>query len=107
MATANKLFNLDKYLGERHKWAATFEHLFLERDTPRTDYSYFRPIKKWTMNDVEKQRAKAINPALATEVQFICDQMGIKMCPKFKTQGPASDFLVGMTPRYIKKIQSE
>ena len=108
IATANRLFGLDHYLGERHKWSATFDHIFLERDSPRMDAPEFERAKTWTIEDVKFQASKALKQdhVLMIQVRFMCDFLEIAGCPIFETQGEASRFLIERMPHYMSKIRS-
>jgi len=108
IATANKLFGLDQYLGDRHKWSATFEDLFVQREAVRVDAPQFKKSRAWTMDDVKLQASKPLaeDDALFAQVRFICDFLEIASCPHFETKGKASEFLVGMMPEYVKKSRS-
>ncbi|KAH7294391.1 hypothetical protein KP509_28G069100 [Ceratopteris richardii] len=49
-ATVRKLFNLPSgFLSNRDAWAASFEHLFYERTTPRTDCAEVLPNSPWSL----------------------------------------------------------
>lgn len=49
-ATVKKLFNLpSEYLTQRDAWAATFDNLFYDRSTPRTDCPEVLPSSPWSL----------------------------------------------------------
>merc|ERR1712154_434701 len=109
IATANKLFGLDQYLGERHKWSATFEDIFLEREDVRLDAPHFERSRPWTMDDVALQASKPLSEddALLTQVQFMCEFLEIAQCPVFETKGEASEFLIERMPEYVRKSHTQ
>ena len=110
--TANKLFGIENdYLGNRMKWAATYEYLFLQRNEPRSmrslpEFEIKNNGKEWTQEDVERQAKLPLNEHMQIQVRFYCKQMKIKPCPVFTNQGEASKFMMEMAPKYLKHIQS-
>eukprot|EP01083_Nonionella_stella_P082935 229123_1 len=107
MATANKLFGITDAVSKRESWAATFEYLFTETDEVRMDSPEFEAAKAFTKEDVMQQWIKPLNEHLKIQVKFYCQQLEIKECPTFKSQGDASLFISEMVPKYLKKIQNQ
>lgn len=115
LATANNLFGINTQtdsLGNRMKWAATFDYLFLEREEPRGNddlVDFSEAVEKqpwWTMEDVNIQAEKPLNDHMEIQVQFYCKQLKL-VCPKFTNQGDASKFIIEMAPRYLNVIQNK
>lgn len=64
-ATLKKLFNLPHFLTRRDAWAATFDHVVNQRDTPRTDCPTSLPVPgpKALHEQWEKFSGSAISPS--------------------------------------------
>jgi len=73
MATVNKIFNITEHLTKRDAWSGTFDHLFLQLSTPRTDCPMTLPnIPGTTDEELEAIRKLPLNDHIRTQVQFYC-----------------------------------
>jgi phospholipase C len=60
-ATLHKIFGTQGYLSKRDEWSGTFDHLLLERSTPRTDCPTTLPVIPPTENQSEEEGKKPVN----------------------------------------------
>lgn len=107
IATANRIFGIDEYLTARHSWAATFDWLFDQRASPRTDAPTSLPsLPPALPEEIPLQRAKPISDHLAIQVQFYCHENQVSECPDVLkiNQGEASDFILEQVPIFLTKL---
>jgi phospholipase C len=73
IATVNKIFNITEHLTKRDAWSGTFEKLFFQLSTPRTDCPMTLPdVPETTAEELETIRNLPLNDHIATQVQFYC-----------------------------------
>lgn len=57
----------------RSSWAGTFEHLFTQMDSPRTDCpTKLVDLEPWTLQDLHNQWKKPLNDHLRIQINFYC-----------------------------------
>jgi len=73
IATGNKLFGVKDHLTNRDKWVGTFDYLFNELESPRTDCLEELPeLPPYTVEQLKEQHALPLNDHLQIQVDFYC-----------------------------------
>jgi len=96
MATVNKIFGITDNMSARAAWAGTFEELFLELDTPRTDCPMIlQELPEYPAGALDRQRSLPLNEHLEIQVLFYCqmNKRGEDCGKGIKNQGDASFFI--------------
>eukprot|EP01125_Pyxidicula_operculata_P022745 TRINITY_DN9547_c0_g1_i1.p1 TRINITY_DN9547_c0_g1~~TRINITY_DN9547_c0_g1_i1.p1 ORF type:complete len:495 (-),score=135.20 TRINITY_DN9547_c0_g1_i1:72-1427(-) len=112
IATCNKIFGLpnENFKSKRVQWVGTFEDVFTQRTTPRTDCPTNLPaVPSVTDEDLAIQHARPLNDHLELQVQFYCQQNGHpEGCGKDITnQLEASLFISEQVPIFMNKLRSK
>jgi phospholipase C len=111
MSTCNRLFNISEHLTKRAAWAGTFEHIFVNRTSPRTDCPMqIAGARESSLKDWMAQRARPLNDHMEIQVDFYCkfNKHDMRTCGKgLVNQGLASDFIVREAKRFMKRAQKQ
>lgn len=78
-ATMKKIFNLKSFLTKRDEWAGTFEWLFTQRNSPRTDCPKVLPPAPTVPEEyLIEEGQKPMNSLQLSYIAFMNDMLGLK-----------------------------
>lgn len=109
-ATVKKMFNLKSdFLTRRDKWAATFEHVFMERDSPRTDCPEELPSPPWSLRHsppneeapLTEWQSELVQLAMTLVSNASTGIQNLLQAPKSMNVREASEFVEDATRRFL------
>jgi len=106
IATGNKLFGVSDHMTMRDKWVGTFEYLFDNLESPRTDcLSELPELPPYTVEEWRKQHALPLNDHMQAQVDFYCKFNGHKEdCGKdIHNQWEASVFITKEAKEFMSR----
>jgi phospholipase C len=109
LATVKKLFNVDSLpLTKRDAWASTFEDVFMQRDTPRTDCPETIPTPPGLFQTLEEFEAEANAPvndlqkSFLSFISLLTDGMFVDNQDAFQTQRDAGEYVMKQFQMYLR-----
>jgi len=109
-STVSKIFGVTDHLTKRAAWAGTFENLFTQLKTPRTDCPMTLPnVPAVTPEELEIQRSLPLNDHLQIQVNFYCkfNNHGPECGKDIKNQYQASLFIDREVPVFFKNLKEK
>jgi len=94
LATVKKIFNLPNFLTKRDAWAGTYEFLWQNRTSPRTDCPTSLPtppmLRKLEMEDAGQRPLSDLQQNFVTLASILAQQSNLKMeTPRTESDGSA------------------
>lgn len=109
IATCNKIFGISDQMTNRTAWAGTFEHLFTQMESPRTDCPEKLPeLEPWTLDELREQWGKPLNDHLEIQIRFYCkfNKRNMKTCGRgIRNQLEASLFIERESNYFLQNLR--